>query len=263
MDTKHLRSRRTDRERLADRPLPKENGLTSCNGNNEKTSSSVIDNHDSTSTKNTKTLLLEPTLTVDRKFPKNKVLISGAEASPARRDVIPIGSVCNNLTSLHLSSTDSKNSDNIQRRPAKLAPLDLPAQVKEAQMKKMTMMADSVCLSERKASHCNTPYHCPTKRDPLKKVHMRDNKLPKLLEDVTLTKDNVLGNDDVSGQSSSLPRNLHLGDSSLSIIKAKCRPNNGSIPKTISSHNNGSIPKTISSHNNGSIPKPSHHTIAP
>ncbi|XP_056374626.1 uncharacterized protein LOC130272784 [Hyla sarda] len=236
MDRKNRKSRRTTQEMVIYPPLPKEECLKSCNENNEKTA--VVDKCDPSLAKNTKINLLKPNLKIDKKLPKKKTVISIAETAPTKREATPIVCLSNSLYSLKLSSTDSKTTDIFQpRRPVKLAPLELPAKVKEAQIKKINTMTNIVYLKEQEPSHHNIPYQCPTKREPLKK--MRENKLPRLPEDVTLAKDNVLDKD-VSGRINSLPRDFRLEDSSLSLIKSDTRCFVDSVPKITSPQNNES-----------------------
>lgn len=240
MDTKRLKSRRTTQETWPHPVSPNEEALDNCNGNHENIT--VTDNCGPGLTKATRTGLLQPALKGGRRFPKNKTLISGPETALTEQEPITIGSVCNNLNSLNLSSADSQNLNNFQqKRPVKLAPLELPAQVKETQKKKITSMADKVYVSERKPSHRNisTPYQCPTKNELLKKVRMWENKLPKLPEEMISTKDNVLVKDS-SLTTPSLPRDRLLGGSNVSMMKTERRTISDSMPKAISSNINES-----------------------
>ncbi|CAH2286012.1 Hypothetical predicted protein [Pelobates cultripes] len=83
-------------------------------------------------------------------------------------------------------STDIKNMDNFPlKRPFKLAPLELPAEVKEVQMQKIRAMQDEIFLDKQK-TYFNVPRRKPTstdnpaKRDVIKKDTLAENTLPTL-----------------------------------------------------------------------------------
>ncbi|XP_063307101.1 uncharacterized protein LOC134608311 [Pelobates fuscus] len=83
-------------------------------------------------------------------------------------------------------STDIKNMDNFPlKRPFKLAPLELPAEVKEVQMQKIRAMQDDIFLDKQKTSF-NVPRRKPmsidnpTKRDVIRKDTLAENTLPTL-----------------------------------------------------------------------------------
>ncbi|XP_077124442.1 uncharacterized protein LOC143781633 [Ranitomeya variabilis] len=233
MDPAILTSRRTSRDTAAHSPSLNKEDLEPSDVNNEKIP--VIDSYDPTLTKNTRISLLKSTIKKERRFAKSNIVNSSQESAAIKNEVTTVGSFSNNLNSLKYSSIDSQNVDNFQpKRPIKLAPLDLPAKVKEAQMKKITTMAESVYLNEHKPSHHNliSPYQCSAKSDPLKKFEIRENKLPKLHEDINSTQDNVLVKES-SVRTHSLPR--RLGGLNLTLSKDERRRVSDSKPKTISS----------------------------
>ncbi|XP_072007239.1 uncharacterized protein [Engystomops pustulosus] len=254
MESKELRSRRKTQETWT-QSFPHEEVLKFCSKSNEKITD--VDNLDLTLAKNTRIGIQKATLKRDRRFPKTKLLLPSSETALIRREAITIGSFCNSLNSLKL--TESKNIDNFQKkRPIRLAPLELPVQVKEAQMEKITTMAEGV--GERKPPHqrLNTPYQCPTKNQPLKKIGKEENKLPRLPEDILATKDNVLFKES-SVRTSSLPRDLHGGGLKLSVIRPESTNMKDSLPKNISSKVNESGDVSVEGHLRSTrCPKASH-----
>ncbi|XP_075437906.1 uncharacterized protein LOC142476405 [Ascaphus truei] len=81
-------------------------------------------------------------------------------------------------------STETQSMDNLPlKRPIKLAPLNLPTEVKEAQLQKIMAIKDEAFLAKQKLSKqfCTDKITCEDKHmkgDPLNKVNLTEKTLP-------------------------------------------------------------------------------------
>ncbi|XP_063780837.1 uncharacterized protein LOC134928760 [Pseudophryne corroboree] len=176
----------------------------------------------------------------DGKFPGSEPLASSLESTLTRKVMKPNERVSSRVKSTELSSpAGTQNMDNgHQKWPAKLAPLDLPAEMKEAQLKKLTDMKDEVFLDKKRHSHHHAGYSLktsadrPVKRDPLNKVGLSEHKLPKLKDGTFPAKDKTALKDS-SSTVYALPGNPRDGASSSSMLNIKSGHVHHSLPKSI------------------------------
>ncbi|XP_068094171.1 uncharacterized protein [Hyperolius riggenbachi] len=139
--------------------------------------------------------------------------------------------------SVKSSSTAIQNTDDgHQKRPIKLAPLNLPEEVKEAQLKKINAMKDDVYLIRKNNTQVGkvvkAPSDRPMIREPLRKADFTQDNLPKLKAANLLSKDN-LGQQGSSPPGTALPGNIQTRTLSSSIVKLEKRRIRDSVPAAI------------------------------
>ncbi|XP_075067779.1 uncharacterized protein LOC142158070 [Mixophyes fleayi] len=231
MDVKHLRSRRTNQDLISNSFSPKAEKHKSPNGKIK-----VSDNYVCKLGKNTSITSLPPTIMKDQKCPGSDSLIPSPESPLSRKEVMLTQSVDNQFKfSTLTSSMGTQNTDIVpQKRPVKLAPLDLSAEMKEAQLKKLIEMKDEVYLGKK--IHCHQGGSSakiltdrPIKKDPSNKVGLSEHKLPKL-DDIISVKDKIVLKD--PSTSSYAPPGKE-GLSSFSMLKFKSVHVHGSVPKIV------------------------------
>lgn len=192
----------------------------------------VCNNYGANLGKNSSVASLPSAITKDWKYPSLTSVNSSPLKTSVRNELVSNGKVSRKFEPLKPSSlVETQNSDiYLQRRPIKLAPLNLPEEVKEAQLKKMK---DEFYLAKKSSKKTDKTMKAisdrPMKRDPLNKVGMAE----KTLEEENNLSEEGKGPQDHKPNTVMLSGNTGERMSSSSTIKFKSGHVHNSVPKIV------------------------------
>ncbi|XP_077349505.1 uncharacterized protein LOC143997658 [Lithobates pipiens] len=230
MDTKYERSGKSPRQRVSHSISPKLEVLGSGN-----VKVPVCNNYGANLGKNSSVASLPPAITKDRKYPSLESVNSSPLKTSVRNELGSNEKVSRKFEPLKPSSlVETQNSDiYLQRRPINLAPLNLPEEVKEAQLKKMK---DEVYLAKKSSKKTDKTMKAisdrPMKRDPLNKVGMAEKTLEEVKVENNLSEEGK-GPQDHKPNTVMLFGNTGERMSSSSTIKFKSGHVHNSVPKIV------------------------------
>ncbi|KAM5157779.1 uncharacterized protein ACMZJ9_009063 [Mantella aurantiaca] len=178
---------------------------------------------------------LPPALTKDRKYPSLESVMSSPSKISIRNELVSSEKISRKFEPLKpASSAETLNSDiYLQKRPIKLAPLNLPEEVKEAQLKKMK---DEVYLAKKSYKTIDKTARAfndqPIRRDPINKVGMAEQNLERVKVEHILPK-NSKGLQGYKPSIVPLSGNSRERMSSSSTSKIKSGHVHNSVPKIV------------------------------
>ncbi|XP_072266729.1 uncharacterized protein [Pyxicephalus adspersus] len=259
MDTKSQTIRKSNRQMVAESLSPK------LEEHRSHRKVAICNSYASNPGKNTRVISLPPAPIKDRKYPSLEPVNSSPSKIAVRNEpgsARPSKKFSRKFEPLTPPPlVEAQNSDiYLQKRPIKLAPLNLPEEVKEAQLKKMK---DEVYLPTKSYKQIDKTVNAindrPTKRAPLNKVGMMEESGEIKVENI-LPKDSK-GLQDCHRNITPLSGNAREGMLSSSTFKLKSGQVHNMVPKIVSVDSTnvsvkGRFNHTKSHNTNHSIPKP-------